>query len=73
MTEREEIGGTVIELLLREPEIVAWLEPRADDDESDDEPPRAAYATRFQPDCSRRLRSARFNDCNLTEVRLQII
>jgi hypothetical protein len=42
MTEREEIGGTVVELLLREPEIVAWLEPRADDDEPDDEPPRAA-------------------------------
>jgi hypothetical protein len=43
MTEREEIGGTVVELLLREPEIVAWLEPRGDDDdESDDEPPRAA-------------------------------
>ena len=42
MTEREEIGGTVIELLLREPEIVAWLEPHADDDETDDEPPRAA-------------------------------
>ena len=42
MSEREEIGGNVIELLLREPEIVAWLEPRADDDEPDDEPPRAA-------------------------------
>ena len=42
MTERDEQGGTVIELLLREPEIVAWLEPRADDDEPDDEPPRAA-------------------------------
>ena len=42
MTEREEIGGTVVELLLREPEIVAWLEPRADDHEPDDEPPRAA-------------------------------
>jgi hypothetical protein len=42
MTEREEKGGTVIELLLREPEIVAWLEPRGDDDEPDDEPPRAA-------------------------------
>jgi hypothetical protein len=43
MTEREEKGGTVIELLLREPEIVAWLEPRADDDDGDDdEPPRAA-------------------------------
>jgi hypothetical protein len=42
MSEREENGGTVIELLLREPEIVAWLEPRADDDEYDDEPPQAA-------------------------------
>jgi hypothetical protein len=42
MTEREEIGGTVIELLLREPEIVAWLEPGTDDDDSDDETPRAA-------------------------------
>jgi hypothetical protein len=42
MTEREEIGGTVVELLLREPEIVAWLEPREDDDENEDEPPRAA-------------------------------
>jgi hypothetical protein len=42
MSEREENGGTVIELLLREPEIVAWLEPRADDDEPNDEPPRAA-------------------------------
>jgi hypothetical protein len=42
MSEREEIGGNVIELLLREPEIVAWLELRADDDEPDDEPPRAA-------------------------------
>jgi hypothetical protein len=41
MTEREEIGGTVVELLLREPEIVAWLESRVDDD-PDDEPPRAA-------------------------------
>ena len=27
MTEQEEQGGTVIELLLREPEFVAWLEP----------------------------------------------
>ena len=42
MTDAEETsGGTVIELLLREPEIVAWLEPR-DDDEDDDEPPAAA-------------------------------
>jgi hypothetical protein len=41
MSEDEERGGTVIELLLREPEIVAWLEPAAEDDD-DDEPPRAA-------------------------------
>jgi hypothetical protein len=41
MSEREENGATVVELLLREPEIVAWLEPRADD-EPDDEPPQAA-------------------------------
>jgi hypothetical protein len=41
MSEDEERGGTVIELLLREPEIVAWLEP-GHDDEVDDEPPRAA-------------------------------
>ena len=43
MEEREQ-PATVVELLLREPEIVAWLEhlePR-DDDEADDEPPRAA-------------------------------
>ena len=38
MSEREENGGTVIELLLREPEIVAWLEPHEIDDE--DEEPR---------------------------------
>jgi hypothetical protein len=44
MSEREESGGTVIELLLREPEIVAWLEPREtpDDDDDDYEPPAAA-------------------------------
>ena len=43
MTEREESGGTVIELLLREPEIVAWLEPSEDEAPDDDyEPPRAA-------------------------------
>jgi hypothetical protein len=43
MSEREEQGGTVVELLLREPEIVAWLEPHDDDDEPpDDEPLRAA-------------------------------
>ena len=43
MRDTEESSGNVVELLLREPEIVAWLEP--DDDEPDDddyEPPRAA-------------------------------
>jgi hypothetical protein len=41
-SERE---GTVVELLLREPEIVAWLEDyRLPPDEApdDDDPPRAA-------------------------------
>ena len=43
MSEHEESGGNVVELLLREPEIVAWLEPLEQDDEDDDyEPPRAA-------------------------------
>jgi hypothetical protein len=44
MGEREESNGNVVELLLREPEIVAWLEDyRADpEDAPDDEPPRAA-------------------------------
>jgi hypothetical protein len=43
VTEREE-RANVVELLLREPEIVAWLEPDADtrDDGDEDEPPRAA-------------------------------
>ena len=44
MSEREE-GTTIVELLLREPEIVAWLDDRRPDpDEApdDDEPPRAA-------------------------------
>ncbi|MFL5910399.1 MAG: hypothetical protein ACJ768_07535 [Gaiellaceae bacterium] len=47
MSEREE-GGTVVELLLREPEIVAWLDDRrpqpdeAHDDHDDDEPLHAA-------------------------------
>ena len=44
MSEREESGGTVVELLLREPEIVAWLEdyrPQLDE-APDDEPPQAA-------------------------------
>jgi hypothetical protein len=42
MSEREELRN-VVELLLREPEIRAWLE--ADDEAEDDddyEPPRAA-------------------------------
>lgn len=42
MREDDERGGTVIELLLREPEIVAWLEPADDEDDGGDEPPRAA-------------------------------
>jgi hypothetical protein len=45
MSEREEQGGTVVELLLREPEIVAWLDDRRrpePDEAPDDEPPRAA-------------------------------
>jgi len=49
MSERPE-GATVVELLLREPEIVAWLDDYRppDDDEDDDEaveddvPPHAA-------------------------------
>ena len=45
MSEREENGGTVVELLLREPEIVAWLDDRrrpAPDEAPDDDPPQAA-------------------------------
>lgn len=45
MSEREEErGATVVELLLREPDVVAWLEDyRPEPDEGpDDEPPRAA-------------------------------
>ena len=44
MTEREERHGNVVELLLREPEIVAWLEDyRPQPDEApDDDPPQAA-------------------------------
>jgi hypothetical protein len=44
MSEREEASGNVVELLLREPEIVACLEDyRPDPEEApDDEPPRAA-------------------------------
>ncbi len=43
MNERED--GTVVELLLREPEIVAWLDdyrPEPDEAEDDDPPPAAA-------------------------------
>jgi hypothetical protein len=39
VTEREEIG---IELLLSEPEIVAWLDPPQNKDDDDDEPLGAA-------------------------------
>ena len=45
MSEREDQGGTVVELLLREPEIVAWLDDRRrpeSDEAPDDDPPRAA-------------------------------
>lgn len=43
MSEREDERGNVVELLLREPEIVAWLEPDEADDEDDRfDPPRAA-------------------------------
>ena len=42
--EKDEEPGTVVELLLREPQIVAWLEnlPLTEDETDDDEPPRAA-------------------------------
>jgi hypothetical protein len=39
MSEREETG---IELLLSQPEIVAWLEPGKQTDDDDDEPRTAA-------------------------------
>ena len=44
MSEEEEPRGTVVELLLREPEIVAWLEDYrpAPNESPDDEPPAAA-------------------------------
>lgn len=44
MSERDDGGGaTVIELLLREPEVVAWLEPAVDDEDNDEfDPPSAA-------------------------------
>jgi hypothetical protein len=43
--EREPQEGTVVQLLLREPEIVAWLEdyrPRPDATPDDDDRPEAA-------------------------------
>jgi hypothetical protein len=45
MSEREEQRGTVVELLLREPEIVAWLDERRrpePDEAPNDDPPQAA-------------------------------
>jgi hypothetical protein len=39
VTERDEIG---IELLLGEPEIVAWLEPTDQTEDDDDDPSRAS-------------------------------
>jgi hypothetical protein len=44
MTDREDPGATVVELMLREPEIVAWLEDYREqpDEAPDDEPPHAA-------------------------------
>ena len=45
VSDRDDANGTVVELLLREPEIVAWLEdyrPAPDDAPDDPEPPRAA-------------------------------
>jgi hypothetical protein len=40
----DEVRSNVVELLLREPEIIAWLEPDDKDDDTDDdyEPPHAA-------------------------------
>jgi hypothetical protein len=44
VSENEETRGTVVELLLREPEIVAWLEDYrpCPDEAPDEKPPRAA-------------------------------
>jgi hypothetical protein len=45
MSEDEERLGAVVQLLLHEPEIVAWLEdyrPQPDEAPEDDDPPRAA-------------------------------
>jgi hypothetical protein len=45
MSERDD-QGTVVELLLQEPEIVAWLDdhrrPEPEEAPDDDEPPQAA-------------------------------
>lgn len=41
----DEQGATVVELLLREPEIVAWLDdyrPQPTEADDEDDPPRAA-------------------------------
>lgn len=44
MSDRKDSGATVVELMLREPEIVAWLEDyRPEPDEApDDDAPEAA-------------------------------
>jgi hypothetical protein len=45
MHEEEESRGTVVELLLREPEVVAWLadyRPAPDEAPDDDDTPTAA-------------------------------
>jgi hypothetical protein len=45
MSEHEDQRGAVVELLLRDPDVVAWLEdyrPAPDAAPDDDEPPRAA-------------------------------
>jgi hypothetical protein len=39
LTEREHTG---IELLLSEPDIIAWLEPPYESDDDEDESPKAA-------------------------------
>ena len=45
MSDVEQVGGTTVELILLEPEIVAWLDdyrPERQDDDENDEPPTAA-------------------------------
>jgi hypothetical protein len=61
--EEEQPRGTVVELMLREPEIVAWLEdyrPAPDEAPDDDTPPRVTTfdvvrlsTYRAEPCCSR--------------------